>query len=216
MPDLSFRVTGAEGLPFAAQPTIALKLNITNANPEEAIHGVNLRVQIQIEATRRQYGPDEKERLLDLFGQPERWSRTLRPILWTHISTVIPAFTGSMVTDLQVHCTFDFNVGATKYFHATSEGDIPLLLLFSGTAFYASAEGTLQVAPISWDKEARYRLPASVWREMMDLYYPNSTWLSLRRDVFEHLYQYKMQRSIATWEEALENLLAADREAVRQ
>ena len=45
------------------------------------------------------------------------------------------------------------------------------------------------------------------WREMMDSYYPNSVWLKLRRDVFERLYQYKMQHGIPTWEQALESML---------
>lgn len=216
MPDLSFEVTEAEAVPFAAQPMLDLKLRIANANPEEAIHTVALRTQIQIEAQRRHYDAAEKERLLDLFGQPERWSRTLKPMLWTHVSVVIPSFTGATTATLPVPCTFDFNVAATKYFHAISEGDIPLYLLFSGTVFYVDPEGTLQVAPISWNKEARFRLPVRVWREMMDLYYPNSAWLSLRRDVFERLYRYKMQGSISTWEEALEKLLlAAEEEPVR-
>lgn len=216
MPDLSFSVLEAEAVPFAAQPTLALKLHVANADSEETIHTVALRAQIQIEAPRRHYGPEEKERLLDLFGQPERWSRTLRPMLWTHVSAVLPSFTASTVADLPIPCTFDFNVAATKYFHAVSDGDIPLNLLFSGTVFYVGAGGILQVAPISWDKEARFRLPVGIWREMMDLYYPNSAWLSLRRDVFERLYQYKMQRAISTWEEALEKLLAAEEEPVRQ
>ncbi len=216
MPDLSFRVEGAEAVPFAAQPMLALKLHVSNASAEEAIHTITLRAQIQIDAPRRQYDPTEKERLLDLFGQPERWSKTLRPMLWTHASTVIPSFTGSTVVDLQVPCTFDFNVAATKYFHAVSDGEIPLNLLFSGTVFYVGAEGSLQVAPISWDKEARFRLPARIWRDMMDLYYPNSAWLCLRRDIFERLYQYKMQRAIPTWEGAVENLLAAEEEPVQR
>ncbi len=88
-------------------------------------------------------------------------------------------------------CTFDFNVAATKYFHGVKEGEIPLNLLFSGTVFYASPEGALQVAPISWDKEARFRLPVQVWRDMMDMYYPNWAWLNLRRDVFEKMYAYQ-------------------------
>ncbi len=216
MPDLSFRVEGAEAVPFAAQPLLTLKLHVTNAIGEEAIHTIALRAQIQIEAQRRQYDTAEKERLLDLFGQPERWSQTLRPMLWTHASAVISSFTGSAVADLQVPCTFDFNVAATKYFHAVSDGDIPLNLLFSGTVFYIGAEGAVQVAPISWDKEARFRLPVSIWREMMDFYYPNSAWLSLRRDVFERLYQYKIQRALPTWEAALENLLTAEEEPVQR
>jgi Family of unknown function (DUF6084) len=42
---------------------------------------------------------------------------------------------------------------------------------------------------------------------MMDIYYPNSAWLRLRRDAFERLYQYKRRRGIPTWEQALESLL---------
>jgi hypothetical protein len=182
---------------------------VDNANPEDVIHTVALRAQIQIEAARRRYSPSEQEKLLDLFGEPDRWSRTLRSMLWTHASVVIPAFTGSTTVDLQVPCTFDFNVAATKYFHGVSDGEIPLSLLFSGTLFYAGPQGALQVAPIPWDKEARYRLPVQVWREMMDEYYPNSAWLSLRRDVFERVYEYKVRHGIQGWEEAFTSLLSA-------
>jgi hypothetical protein len=212
MPDLSFRVEGAEAVPYAAAPLLVLKLAVENANPEETIHTIALRAQIQIEATRRRYSESEKERLLDLFGDPGRWSQTLRAMLWTHASVVIPSFAGSVAADLQVPCTFDFNVAATKYFYGVSDGDIPLNLQFSGTVFYAAGERTLQVAPISWDKEARFRLPVRIWREMMDAYYPNSAWLSLRKDVFDRVYQYKVRQGIPTWEEALDSLLSAAEE----
>jgi hypothetical protein len=201
---------------LSAQPVIGLKLEVSNATDGETIHTVNLRAQIQIEAPRRHYSASEKELLLDLFGTPERWGKTLRAFLWSNVSTVVTSFTGSTTAELQVPCTFDFNVAATKYFHAVKDGDIPLLVLFSGTVFYASPEGALQVAPIPWDKEARFRLPVRVWREMMDLYYPNSAWLSLRRDIFERLYEYKLQRSLATWEDTLDSLLAAQEETVRR
>jgi hypothetical protein len=209
MPDLRFAVESAEPVPFAAAPLLVLKLRVESANPEETIHTIALRAQIQIEATRRRYSEAEQEKLLDLFGEPDRWSRTLRSMLWTHADVVIPAFTGSTTADLQIPCTFDFNVAATKYFHGVSDGEIPLILLFSGTLFYAGPQGALQVAPISWDKEARYRLPVQVWREMMNAYYPNSAWLSLRRDVFERVYEYKVRHGIPSWEEALTKLLSA-------
>lgn len=208
MPDLRFTVEGAEAVPFAATPLVGLKLRVECVNPEDTIHTITLRAQIQIEATRRRYSEGEKEKLLDLFGEPDRWSRTLRSMLWTHADAVIPAFQGSTLVDLQIPCTFDFNVAATKYFHGVSEGEIPLVLLFSGTAFYVGAQGVLQVAPIPWDKEARYRLPVQVWREMMEQYYPNSVWLSLRRDVFERVYDYKVRHGIQTWEEAFTSLLS--------
>ena len=70
--------------------------------------------------------------------------------------------------------------------------------------------GSCRLRPISWDKEARFKLPVRMWREMMDSYYPNSAWLCLRKDVFERLYQYKMQHGIPTWEEVLEIILAEE------
>jgi hypothetical protein len=214
MPDLDFAVESAESVPFAAAPTISLKLRVTNAQPEENIHTIALRAQIQIEATRRRYSDADKAKLLDLFGEPDRWSRTLRAMLWTHASVVIPAFTESTIADLQIPCTFDFNVAATKYFHGVADGEIPLNLLFSGTVFYALPDGTLQVTPIPWNKEARFRLPVQVWRKMMDEYYPNSAWLSVHRDVFERLYEFKVRNGIPSWEEALDRLLAQVEETV--
>jgi hypothetical protein len=214
MPDLNFRVAGVEAPPFAAAPLLAFKLCVSNAIADEPVYSVALRCQIQIAATRRRYGPLDQERLNELFGEPERWSQTLRSILWTHTSVVVPPFTGSQEFELPVPCTYDFNVAATKYFHALEEGDIPLLFLFSGTVFYASDRGTLQVAQISWDKEAPFRLPVQVWKEMMELYYPNNAWLSLRKDLVERLYRYKVQHGLLTWEQALESLLPPIEERV--
>ena len=136
MPELSFSVESAQAVPFAAAPTIALKLRITNADAAETIHTVVLRAQIQLEVARRRYSPAEQAQMLELFGAPDRWSQTLRSMLWTHASVVVPSFTGSTEVDLPIPCTFDFNVAATKYFHGLESGDIPLLLLFSGTVFY--------------------------------------------------------------------------------
>lgn len=208
MPDLSFQIEGASVIPFAVTPTLAFKLQIKNAAANETIHTIALRCQIQIEVARRRYTTEEQESMLDLFGTPDRWSQTLRSMLWTNLNMIVPAFPGtSTVADLHVPCTFDFNVAATKYFEGLTDGDIPLNVMFSGTVFYAQPDGRLQVAPISWEQEARFKLPVKVWREMMDFYYPDTAWLNLRRDVFERLYRYKMQYGIPTWEQALEKVL---------
>jgi hypothetical protein len=210
MPDLSFRIEDAAAIAFAASPTLALKLRIENADAAEPIHTVALRCQIQLEVTRRRYTPEEQVSMRDLFGEPDRWSQTLRSLLWTHVSAVVPGFQGNTLVDLPVPCTFDFNVAATKYFAGLTDGEIPLHLMFSGTVFYADREGILQVAPISWEQETKYRLPVKVWREMMDSYYPNCVWLNLRRDIFDRLYQYKRERGIPTWEQALEEMLPVE------
>jgi hypothetical protein len=214
MPDLSITVEKAEVVLFAASPTLAFKLRVVNAHPAEMIHTVVLRCQIQIEVTRRRYSAQEQERLRDLFGEPERWGQTLRNLLWTNTSAVVPQFTGAAATDLHVPCTFDFSVATTKYFNGLTDGEIPVFLMFSGTVFYADPDGALRVAPISWDKETKFRLPLKVWKDMMDAYYPNSAWLCLRRDIFDQLYQYKVRHGIPTWEQAIERILAQTEETV--
>jgi hypothetical protein len=213
VPDLQFQIESAASVPFAAVPMIAFQLRVDNNAPAQAVHSIALHSQIQIETPRRRYSASEQDRLRDLFGESERWSQTLRPMLWTHVDATVPAFSASASVDVRVPCSFDFNVAATKYFYGLSDGEVPLIFLFSGSCFYAGASGGLEMAPIPWSKEARFRLPIGVWREMMATYYPNSAWLRIRQDVFDRLYQYKSQAGLATWEEALERLLEQMREA---
>jgi hypothetical protein len=207
MPDLQFKIESAESVPFAAVPMLAFRLRVENSALGQAIHSIALHTQIQIETPKRRYSDSEQDRLLDLFGESQRWGQTLRPMLWTHADATVPAFSDSIAIDLYVPCSFDFNLAATKYFYGLSDGDIPLIVLFSGSCFYAGPSGGLEVAPIPWSKESRFRLPVRAWRETMEHYYPNSAWLRIRQDVFDRLHQYKMQAGLATWEEALESLL---------
>lgn len=212
MPDLTFSISGAETIPFAAAPMVSFRLQVGNSPASEKIHSIALRTQILIEVTRRRYTEEEQGRMRDLFGEPDRWSRTLRTMLWTHVSSVVTAFEGQTSLELQVPCTFDFNVAATKYFYGLEDGEIPLLLQFSGSVFYESDEGGLRVVPIPWDKETKFRLPVKIWRETIDTYYPNSAWLCLRRDIFDRIYQYKVRNGIPTWEQALERILESTEE----
>ena len=214
MPELSFQVERAEVVQNSISPLLAFKLRVTTADPEQTIHTVALRCQIQLEVTRRKYTADDQTRLRDLFDEPSRWGQTLKNLLWTHASIVVPSFKGTTVADVPVPCTFDFNVAATKYFDGLSSGEVPICLQFSGTVFYANADGSLQVAPISWDKEARFKLPVQVWRDMMESYYPNSAWLCLHKDAFDRLYQYKVRHGIPTWEEVLEGIIPVEETVV--
>jgi hypothetical protein len=205
VPDLTFQVEGAEPVANAASPMLAFKVGITNATGEP-VHSVALRVQVQIEPVRRRYTAAEQQRLQELFGEPERWSQTLRPLLWTNTNLNVPAFNRSTLVDVLVPCTFDFNVAVTKYIYGLVDGELPTTLLFSGTVFHAAAVG-LQIAQIPWDREARYRLPVSTWKQMMDNYFPNTAWLCLRREVFDQLYEFKSRHGLPTWEQAVEKML---------
>ena len=215
MPDLSFEVISAEVVAYSMLPMLNFKMRIINQSEEEQIHNVNLKCQIMLSVTRRRYNAEEKAKLQDLFGEPERWGETLRTLLWTHVTTVVPRFSGSTIVDLPVPCVYDFEVISTKYFNALQDGEIPLTFLFSGTIFYKDEAGNFQIAQISWSKEASYRLPVALWKEVIATYFPNSAWIRLQKDVFDQLYQYKITYGLPTWEQAFERLLRASSEEIQ-
>jgi hypothetical protein len=201
---LAFRVEGAEPLAFAAVPTLRFALAIESAGPEP-IRSLLLDVQLQIAARRRSYAADEETGLLDLFGEPERWGTTLRTLLWTRTTLVVPAFEASTAVGLDVPCTYDFEVTAARYLAALSDGDVPLEFLFSGTAFYG--EGALRAERISWESEASYRLPVAVWRATMDQHFPGSAWLRLSRESLDRLAAYRGRHALPSWEATIDSLL---------
>jgi hypothetical protein len=210
MPELRFQVEDVHATPNAAAPQLLFKVRITNSEPEP-VHSIALRTQVQIEPARRRYTAVEQEHLKELFGEPERWSQSLHSLLWANVNVTVPGFTGSTEAEIPVPCTFDFNVAVTKYIYGLENGELPTSLLFSGTVFHAGRMG-LQVAQIPWDREASYRVPLRVWKQMMDLYYPHTAWLCLRRDVFERLYEFKVRHGIPTWEQTLERMLGVTAE----
>ena len=215
MPDLDFRVEGAEVLEYAAVPSLLFKLRVQNLQ-EESIRSVSLNTQVRIAATQRHYDTAEQERLLELFGEPHRWGHTLRSLLWTHTTLQVSPFSGSTVVDMPVPCTYDLEVVATKYFNALEDGEVPLEFLFSGMVFYAGEDGRLQISRISWEKEAEYRMPVRLWTEMMEQYFPNSAWIRLHKDVFDQLYDYKVRMGLPNWEAAVEALLRTSEQGMER
>jgi hypothetical protein len=203
VPDLGFRIESAAVVPYAATPSLAFSLRVTNRPPTEVIHTVVLRCQVQLDVARRPYSESEQDRLRDLFGAPDRWRTSVRSMLWTHVSAIVPGFAGDRSVELVVPCTFDFNVAATKYFHGLDDGEVPMTFLFSGSVFYENEVRTLQVTPIPWDRECTFRMPVTAWKTVIDHYYPNVAWLALEREAFDRLYQYKQDRGLATWEQAV-------------
>jgi hypothetical protein len=205
MTNLTLEVIDARPEPHAAVPTIMLRMRITETTGV-AVHAIALRCQIRIEPQRRRYTADEESRLYELFGETPRWGDSLRPFLWTHVATTVTAFRGTTEVDLPIECTYDFEVAASKYLHAVEDGEIPILLLFSGTVFTKGTTG-FAVEPVAWDLEAPFRLPVAVWRDTMDLYFPNSGWMRVSRDTLDALQRYKSARALPTWDQAFEHLL---------
>jgi hypothetical protein len=204
--DLLFECVDAGPERFAAVPTLLFKLRITDTGGRR-VHAMALRCQFRIEPQRRPYTEQEAERLLDLFGELTRWGKTLKPLQFANVSVMVPSFNGTCEVDVHVPCTYDFEVSAAKYFHSLDDGEVPLLMLFSGTAFF-KAEAGFTIEQVPWHKEANHRLPVRVWRELMDLYFPNSAWIRLRKETLDALQRFKSQRAIPTWDETIETLIA--------
>ncbi|MEO8328532.1 MAG: DUF6084 family protein [Candidatus Nanopelagicales bacterium] len=206
MSELEFTVLDVMAEQYSAFPSLLFRLHLAESTGEQ-IHAVALRCQIRIEPQRRQYTDAETAGLTDLFGGRERWSETLKPFLWAHASTMVRGFTDSIDVDLPVACTYDFEVSGAKYLHALADGEVPLILLFSGTVFTRGANG-FGVEQIPWHLEAKCRMPVQVWRQCMDFHYPNSGWIRLDRGTLDALIQYKATLGVPTWEQAFDTLLA--------
>ena len=213
MPELVFDCIEVRADPYAAGPTLVFKLRISETTGER-VHAIALRVQLRIEPQKRRYTAAEARQLNDLFGETSRWAETLKPLQFANVAAMVPSFTGGIEVDLPVACTYDLEIAATSYFHGLQQGDIPFLLLFSGTIFTRGETG-FSVAQVPWRKEANYRVPVTEWRAMMDAFYPNSGWLRLRLDTLEALHAFKTARALPTWELAVTTLLAEAADSAR-
>jgi Family of unknown function (DUF6084) len=105
-----------------------------------------------------------------------------------------------------VTCTYDFDVAAAKYLHGLDDGEIPIVLLFSGTVFSKGASG-FTAEPVAWHEEASYRLPVRVWRDVMDLYFPGGGWIRVSRDTIDALQRFRAARVLPTWDTTFDQLL---------
>ncbi|MFF5448000.1 DUF6084 family protein [Streptomyces sp. NPDC012888] len=212
MTEFSFACTGVRADPYAAGPTLVFRLRIT-ATPGTRVHALALRCQIRVEPARRGYDDAEAAALTDLFGERSRWGNTLNPVQFAHVSTIVPGFTGEIETDLTVPCTYDTDIAASRYFRALTGGEVPLLLLFSGTAF--TGPGGFHVEPVPWDKEVAHRMPVKVWQEMIDQHFPGCGWIRLPDDTMDALLAYRSRRALPSWQATVESLLATAAEDTR-
>jgi hypothetical protein len=207
IPQLDFAVLDASSVDFAAVPTLSFELQITAAQ-DQPIRSILLAVQLQIAARQRAYSEAVQPRLLELFGAPERWAGTLRTLPWTTATLVVPPFRGQTTVALPIPCTYDLEVTAARYFAALDDGEVPLEFLFSGSLFFVTQAGALQTTRIAWDREAAYRLPVAVWKGAMARHFPDSAWLRLGSASFERLCAYKARHAFASFDAALDALLA--------
>ncbi len=215
MMDVSFAVLDVAPEPYTVSPVLTARVGVTTGG-DDPVHAIALRCQVRIEPLRRSYSDDEAAGLLDLFGSRDRWASTQRTFLWQHCSAMVPGFTGNTTVALPLECTYDFEVAAAKYLHALRDGALPLQFLFSGTIFVRGERG-FAVQQVPWDRECRYDMPVTVWRELIAQHYPNTGWVRLSHDTIAALAGYKSAHGLLDLECAVAALLetATEREAAR-
>jgi Family of unknown function (DUF6084) len=202
---LRFACTGSRPEPHAAGPALQLDLRVEDGTGRR-VHAVALRVQIRIDPRPRRYSAEETARLTDLFGEPNRWGDTLQPLQLATVPVLTPSFTNSTTVAVNVPLTYDLDIAAARYLHGLDDGEIPLILLFSGTMFYAGDTG-VQLGLVPWHEEAEHRLPVAVWRAAMDEHFPGSGWVRLRRDTLDRLAAFRSAHTLLSWDDAVERLL---------
>lgn len=210
IPELAFEVVDADRVEHSAVPTLRFVLRVDSAGGQP-IRSIVLDTQIRIATRRRAYDPASHDRLFELFGAPADWGTNLQSLLWTRATSVVPPFTGSARVELQVACSYDLEVSASRYFDALDDGHVPLEFLFSGTVFYSNAAGLLQTVRIPWDLEAGFRMPVALWKETMDAHFPGSAWLRLDKERYDRLAAYRSREALPTWEHVVDRLLPDER-----
>ena len=188
---------------LAVAPSIALRIRAT-FDADTLVHAIVLRARIRVDAAKRTYSSEEKNRLRELFGTAEQWQTTIRvPLSWAEVSVSVGRFTGTTTFDVVVPCTYDLAVATTKLFDALDGGSVPLTIVFSGTVF-AERDSEIAIVPLASDVEARCEVPVATWRELMDAHHPMGVLVPLKRDLVNRL---RAVSGEPTLEHAIEKLL---------
>jgi hypothetical protein len=207
MTEVTFAVLEVAPEPYAVTPILTARVGVA-AVGDEPIHAIALRCQVRIDPVRRPYTDEEASGLIDLFGPRERWSTTQHTFLWQHAAAMVQGFSGTTQTNLPLECTYDFEVASAKYLHALRDGAVPLQFLFSGTVFTQGPKG-FAVQQVPWDREDRYDMPVSVWRDLIQQHYPNTGWLRLDHDTIDALASYRSTRGLLSFDDSIASLLPA-------
>jgi hypothetical protein len=206
-PEPEFRVLGATGRRHAAVPVLDFDVHVSEPGGRQ-VYAIALTAQVMIEPARREYDAETREKLVELFGPPERWATTTRSLVWHRADAVVPGFTGSTTFDVAVPATFDMEVASSKYLYGLPGGEVPLAFNFNGTVHYRGDDGRLQVSLVPWSCSAEFRLPVATWRDLVEHHYPRTGWIALREETLLALQREKARCALPTLDACVADLLA--------
>jgi hypothetical protein len=203
-----FQVVSAAGRRHAAVPAIDFDVHVTEPTGAR-VYAIALSAQVMIEPARRAYDDETRQRLVELFGTPERWATTTRSLVWHQADALVPGFTGATTFRIAVPATFDMEVASSKYLYGLPDGEVPLAFNFNGTVHYRGDDGRLQMSLVPWSCSAEFRLPVATWRDLIDHYYPHTGWIPLQEETLRALQREKARRALPTLDACVAELLDA-------
>ena len=180
MSELTFAVLDIVAEPYAAAPTCSPPGCGSRRAPASPCTRIALRCQVRIEPQRRRYDDAEEPALLDLFGDRDRWSHDAQAVPVDAVQHHGPGLhRRDRGRPAAARAPTTSRSPASKYLHALRDGEIPLVLLFSGTVFTRGATGFAS----SRCRGTARRATGCRWRsggDLMDAYFPNTGWMRLR------------------------------------
>ena len=203
--ELGFSVVGAARVEHAAVPTLRFALRRRRRDGARAL-GPARRADPDRRAPARLRRGARTTGCSSSSGRSRTGARRCGRCCGRARRSSCPAFEGATVVDLDVPCSYDLEVAASRYLDALTDGEVPLEFLFSGSVFYAGERRRAADDAAVVGERGRVRLPVRVWKETMERYFRGTAWVRLSKESFDRLSAYKSRNALATWDDALEAL----------
>lgn len=202
----SFEIRGVRAPKHSVAPMLIFELEVDDRSDLQ-VFTISLAVQIAIEPAQRAYDNETRERLTELLGEPGRVGSPTRTMSWAKVDVLVQPFKGMTTVEVPVLCNYDLEIAATNYFHALTDGEVPLVFHFNGGIYYQGEGDRLQIVQLSWEESSNFRMPVEVWRDMIAAHYPHRRWVAAGEETVERLRRYRLAQGLPSYEAALEDLL---------
>ena len=149
-PEPEFQVLGATGRRHAAVPALDFDVHVTEPGGRQVLRDRAQRPDHDRAGAARSYDAETRERLVELFGAPERWATTTRSLVWHQVDVLVPAFTGATTFRVAVPAATTSRWPPPSTSTALPDGEVPLAFHFNGTVLYRGDDGRLQMSLVPW------------------------------------------------------------------
>ena len=210
-----FEVVSVEPVARSVEPALSFKGTIKDASMRP-VYMIALTAIVVVEPGKRSYRPGERERLMELFGGPERWASTTGAFRWAGTQTMVHGFTGEGEFELVVPVSYDLEIASAKYFGALDEGgSVPLRFHFNGSILYERGDGRVQMTPVAWDRSERFEMPMDAWTRLTAEHHPFRNWVPLHSETVARIEGLKANMGAPTFDDAVSRILdRVEREGV--